>query len=791
MRRKLVFVFPAMIVAFAIGTWCGFRSGPTPTVSAAQKVEVAPKSVAPAKDEYAEKVLPIFAKYCNTCHNDQKRSAGLTLEPYKTAATAKKAKDIWETVKEQIENKQMPPKGKPQPSDEERKIVAAWIDSVAIKIDCGLARDPGRPTIRRLNRNEYNNTIRDLVGVQINPADAFPADDVGYGFDNIGDVLSLPPVLFEKYLTAAEKVLDAAITVSKPVTVQKDSFRPQNVRTTLGPLSKQRTRVALTDNGSAIVSVEFQTEGEYVFRARAYGDKAGTELPKLSIELDKKPVKSFEVDAVEGKPKTFEARTRVTVGRHDVAFSFTNDFYDKDKKLDRNLYIELMEIEGPFNAVAKELPESHRRIFIEKPTSPAGEPAAARKILTHFATRAYRRPVQADEVNRLMRVYQFAADQKEPFEQCVKHALKAVLVSPHFLFRIEKDREPNNPDAVHPITPHELATRLSYFLWSTMPDEELFRLAASGELSKPAVLEAQVRRMLKDPKSKAMSENFAGQWLMLRTLATTVPDKATFRSFDNALRSAMVRETELYFDHILRDDRSILEFIDSDYTFVNGRLAQHYGIPNVTGPDFRKVTLKDRSRGGILTHGSVLTLTSNPTRTSPVKRGKWVLENVLGTPPPPPAPDAPPLPEDAASISTGSVRQRLEKHRASPSCATCHAKMDPLGFGLENFDAVGAYRTQDGKFPVDSSGVLPDGAQFSGPSEMRKVLLGKADLFRKNIAEKMLTFALGRGMEYYDKCAIEDVVKSLKSGNDRFSALVMAVVSSDSFQKRRGSTPMK
>jgi mono/diheme cytochrome c family protein len=794
-RRAVFAAAPALLAAF-VAAWLLFQPSSHPDLAAAPADEPVAKGRSAGKDAFIESVKPVFAKYCLSCHNDKKMSGGMSLEPFSDTASARKSHDLWDKVKEMVANKQMPPKSKPQPSDAERKAIVAWIDSVAIKVDCGLARDPGRPTIRRLNRSEYNNTIRDLVGVDFRPADDFPSDDVGYGFDNIGDVLSMPPILLEKYLAAAEKILDKAIVVPKPIKVSKDTFRPQNVRTTLGPFANQQgKRIALTQNGAAFFQYDFPYEGEYILRARAYGEQAGDELPKLSIEYDRKPVKDHDVEAVEGKAKLYEARVNVTQGRHDVRFAFTNDFEDKDaadpKKRDRNLYIEVMEVEGPFKPVRPEPPLTHRRILFVSAESPADRTAAARQILERFATRAYRRPVKPDEVARLLKLFQFADQAQEPFERSVQHALKAVLVSPQFLFRIERDADPNNPEAIHPVSQHELATRLSYFLWSTMPDEELTRLADQGKLREPGVLSAQVRRMLKDPKSSALTENFAGQWLMLRTLATMTPDKGTYRSFDPSLRSAMVRETELYFDHVMREDRSILEFLDSDYTFVNDRLAQHYGISGVTGSEFKKVTLTDRNRGGLITQASVLTVTSNPTRTSPVKRGKWILENILGTPPPPPPPDVPELEEDSKAVLAGSLRQRMEKHRENASCAVCHAKLDPLGFGLENFDGVGAFRETDGKFKIDPSGELPDGSKFSGPAELRKVLVAKADQFRRALSEKMLTYALGRGLEYYDRCAVDDIMSALKSGDDKFSAMIIAIVQCDPFQKRRGGSGMK
>jgi mono/diheme cytochrome c family protein len=787
-RRAILAALPALVAAPVVA-WLTFHPSSDATVRAAPP-DAVKANPAPPRDPFAESVRPVFTQFCLGCHNDKKVSGGVSLDPYKDTPAARKARDLWETVKEQIETKKMPPKGKPQPTDEQRKQVVAWIDTVATKVDCGLARDPGRPTIRRLNRTEYNNTVRDLVGVDFKPADSFPSDDVGYGFDNIGDVLSMPPILLEKYLAAAEQVLDKAVQVPKPIAVVKDFFRPQNVRTTLGPFAKQDKRVYLSQVGAAIVSYDFLYEGEYVVRARAYGERAGPEMPKLSIVLDRNPVGSHEVDALESKPKTYESRTKIGSGRHEIRFEFANPFEDKagDTKKLRSVSLLVMEIEGPFNPVPKPAPESHRRIFIASPTGPADREAAARKILQAFATKAYRRPTTPDEVERLAKLFKFADQPGESFEAAVKHALKAVLVSPHFLFRIERDQEPNNPDAVHPVNPFELASRLSYFLWSSMPDDELFKLAETNQIRNPGVLDAQVRRMLKHQKSSALVENFAGQWLMLRSVATMVPDKGAYRNFDSALRTAMVRETELYFEHVMREDRSVLEFLDSDYTFVNDRLARHYGIPGSYGREFKKVTLPDRTRGGILTHASILTVTSNPTRTSPVKRGKWILENILGTPPPPPPPDVPMLEEDSKAVLTGSLRQRMEKHRENPGCAVCHAKLDPLGFGLENFDGIGAFRQADGKFQIDAAGELPDGSKFNGPAELRKVLVAKGDLFRRNLAEKMLTYALGRGLEWYDRCTVDDILSHLKNGNDRFSSLILAVIQSEAFQKRRGGS---
>jgi hypothetical protein len=381
-----------------------------------------------------------------------------------------------------------------------------------------------------------------------------------------------------------------------------------------------------------------------------------------------------------------------------------------------------------------------------------------------------------------MKLFDVATKQNEPFHQALKLPMKAVLVSPHFLYRIEED--PKNPNDIRVIGNFELATRLSYFIWSTMPDEELFKLAELGELRRPGVLEAQVKRMLRDPKAKTLAENFAGQWLELRKLKSLSPDLGYFPGWDEQLRNAMVREAEEFFEYVARNDRPILDFLDADYTFVNERLARHYGISGVTGTDFRMVKLPDNRRGGVIPMASTMTITSNPTRTSPVKRGKWILENILGTPPPPPAPDVPELPPTGQL--KGTLRQQMEQHRADPKCAVCHNKLDPLGFGLENFDGIGAWRTQDNKKDIDASGELPGGLKFAGPADLRKVLLGKADQFRACFAEKLLTFALGRGLEYYDKCALDGIVAASKADGDKFSAMVLAIVKSDPFQKRKG-----
>lgn len=632
------------------------RSLRAPTATAAGWLWLAASILLPkafAADSEAEvgyetQVRPLFETYCGDCHGERKRG-GLDLRPYTDAASVVANRKVFESVLQHLEQGLMPPPDRPQPSLDERALLVQWLRGELLAVDC-TRPDPGRVTLRRLNRVEYNHTMRDLTGVDLRPADDFPMDDIGYGFDNIGDVLSLPPVLFEKYLAAAGKVLDAAVVT---------------------------------------------------------GDSPPS--------------------------------------------------------------------------------ETHRRIFFVEPAAPTPEArlAAARAIVGEFARRAYRRPVKADEVEGLLRLYAAAQADGDDFEESVKLALHTVLVSPHFLFREELQPEPGNADAVHPVSEFALASRLSYFLWSTMPDETLFHLAERGGLR--AQLEAQVRRMLTDPRASAVTAHFASQWLQFRTLDVVAPDRREFPGFDDALRTAMQRETELFFETILREDRSVLEFVDADWTFVNERLAQHYGLPDVTGPEFRRVSLKGTSRGGVLTQGSFLTLTSNPTRTSPVKRGKWVLDNLLNTPPPPAPPDVPLLEETRQARLKGTLRQRMEQHRADPLCASCHALMDPIGFGFENFDGIGAWREKDGDHPIDPAGQLARGEMFQGPAELKRILLtARREEFLRCLASKMLTYALGRGLEHYDQCAVDGVVDAMRRDGYRFSSLVRGVVQSPPFQLRRG-----
>ncbi len=640
------------------------------------------------------------------------------------------------------------------------------------------AEDPGRVTARRLNRYEYNNTIRDLLAVDFEPAADFPADDSGYGFDNIGDVLSLSPVLMEKYLAAAEKIARAAIV---PVAIPK----PTAQRHTGADNIPGRVRNVLT------VAHRFPVEGDYEFLINLNGRP---DPAHLLLAVDGRALPEVQVVSAVEDRRSAQLRAHVPMGEHILAarpipdgpHAPDSDFESgKSARPESEPSIGAIEIRGPYNPVTPPPSESYRRIFT---CSRPGERTieCARADLANLASRAYRRPVTRQEVDGLVRFVEMALRQGDGFEQGIQVAVEAILVSPHFLFRIERDRDPTDAQAAHQLTDFELATRLSYFLWSSMPDQQLFHLAAKKKLHNPKTLEAQVRRMLADPKSKALVENFGGQWLQLRNLDTAKPDPDRFPLFTPALRRDMKRETELFFESIIHQDRSILDFLDADYTFLNGRLAAFYGIPRVGGSDFQRVDLSpEYHRGGVLTQASVLTVSSYPNRTSPVIRGKWILENLLNTPPPPPPPNVPNLDEKAIG-SSASLREQLEQHRANPACRGCHARMDPLGFSLENYDAIGRWRTEDGKFPIDADGRLPNGRTFDGALGLKEILLADKPAFTRCLAEKLLTYALGRGLEDYDRTAVQSIVDRTVAAGYKFSALILQIVQSVPFRERRG-----
>ena len=731
------------------------------------------------EDAFKKEIQPILEQYCYDCHGNGKTKGDLALDHYKSVEAIRADRKKWEMVLRNVKSGEMPPEKKPQPSQAQRDLLAKFVEDQVFPID-PKKPDPGRVTIRRLNRAEYNNTVRDLVGVEFRPADDFPVDDVGYGFDNIGDVLSMPPILLEKYLAAADKILSAAIVDSGPILDGPHKRIEAETLPTTADGSKPYGgyAFALNKEGEIYTTNHFDASGEYIIRSRAFGQQAGPEAPKLELRLDGKAIKVFDVHAVEGKSENYDYTLHIEAGDHRLAGAYINNYFRPDG--DRNLLIDYFDIIGPVSI--QPYPETHRRIFFRDP-APSDKDAYAREIIGRFAKRAFRRPVASDEVERLASLYAMARKDGDSFERAVKVALSAVLISPHFVFRGEIQPDPDNPRAVHPVNEFALASRLSYFLWSTMPDDRLFELAEKKALRKN--LDAEVARMLKDPRSRALVDNFADQWLQIRNLASVTPDRKLYNDWDNDLRDSMRKETELFFEHIMRENRSVLELIDANYSFLNEKLANHYGIEGVSGNEFQRVIFKDNKRGGVLTQGSVLTITSNPTRTSPVKRGKWILENIVGAPPPPPPPNVPELKE--ATDVKGSLRHRMEQHRENAMCASCHARMDPIGFGFENYDGVGKWRDMDGEYPVDAAGKLLTGEDFRDAGELKKILVGKKrDEFLECLASKMLTFALGRGMEYYDRPSVDGIVKNLAKDKYRFTALVNGVVKSPAFQLRRG-----
>jgi hypothetical protein len=768
-------------------------------VAFAQEPSKRPENVQDSKGapEFQTSVLPFLAKHCTRCHGGAKPKGGLDLAAIKDESAAKTRKKTWERVREYVEGGLMPPEDRPQPGRDEIGALAQWIKLATKQDQCGRTVDPGRVTIRRLNRAEYNNTIRDLIGVDFRPADDFPSDDVGYGFDNIGDVLSMPPILMEKYLAAAEAISEEAIIVASSKGGQTKTYTSETMGSGGGGSPRDDGTLVLTSESEVSVAHPFPRNGHYVIHIRASGDQAGPDPVKMAVRIDGKDLKTFPVTAPAGKFQDFQFKQNLKGGPRRLSVAFLNDYYspndpDPKKRGDRNLIFESIAVEGPLNLSGDPLPESHRKIVFQTPKSKSDVPTAARAVIERFASRAFRRPVSESEQASLAKLVELAIGQGDSFERGIQLVVQAILVSPDFLFKVELDSRGTKirPRAGVPaggqlIGDFELASRLSYFLWSSMPDDELWKAAVNGSLRSGDVLERQVRRMLHDAKSQALVDNFAGQWLQLRNLKSVNPDRGRFPGFDEPLRQAMIRETELFFGSVMRNDFSILDFLDADFTYLNERLARHYGIKGVQGEQFRRVKLKGRERGGLITQASVLTVTSNPTRTSPVKRGRWVLEQLLGTPPPPPPPNVPTLKDDQKTLTAATLRLQMEQHRSKPSCAVCHSKLDPLGFGLENFDAVGAWRNDDAGAAVDSSGTLPSGESFRGPAELKAILKARSGEFTRCLTEKMLTYALGRGLDDYDRCAVDQIVKSLAANRYKFSALVLGIANSEPFQRRR------
>jgi hypothetical protein len=735
----------------------------------------------------------LIEDHCAGCHNQKSKTAGVSLEGMDYARVGSNA-DLWERVLRKVRTGQMPPPKAPHPEPAAAAAFVSWLEG-SLDRAARLNPNPGRPAVHRLNRAEYSNAVRDLLAMDIKPGLSLPVDDSGYGFDNIGDVLSLSPALLEKYISAARRVSrlavgDVTIKVSEERYQPKRGARNERVSDDLPFLSR----------GGLSFEHYFPLDGEYLLRIKTPGGEGPG-----------------------GAPKTFEHRLLVKAGLRQIGVSIPKEsavpeptvpgprrfgggpgpmappaITPMDLRLDgarikrfevpESINIESLVINGPYQAAGRGETASRARIFVCRPATISEEAPCAKKILSTLARRAFRRPVTEADVDPLFAFYQRGRGTGD-FDAGIQNAIEALLVSPDFLFRAERDPRNTRAGTIYRLGDFDLASRLSFFLWSSIPDDELLALAEKGKLQDNAVLEQQTRRMIADPRSDAFVRNFGGQWLHLRNLETVTPDPDQFPNFDESLRRAFQRETELFFESILREDRSIFELLSADYTYLNQRLAEHYGVKGVYGSQFRRVALHDSNRGGLLGQGSILTVTSYPNRTSVVQRGKWVLENLLGAPPPPPPPDIPDLKPHGKDGRLLSMREQMEMHRANPVCASCHARMDPIGFALENYDGVGKWRTMDAGVTIDASGKLPDGNQFNGPGELKTILLsGHRDEYATTVAEKLLTYALGRGLEASDAPVVRSISREAAKDNYRLTALIRACINSKPFQMRRSPT---
>jgi Protein of unknown function (DUF1592)/Protein of unknown function (DUF1588)/Protein of unknown function (DUF1587)/Protein of unknown function (DUF1585)/Protein of unknown function (DUF1595)/Planctomycete cytochrome C len=749
-------------------------------------------------------------QYCVGCHNERAKTAGLMLDRMDPARVSEHA-EVWEKVVRKLRAGMMPPAGARRP---DRPAIAAFASQLEADLDrnAALKPNPGAPALHRLNRNEYANAIRDLLDLEIDPVTLLPADDSSAGFDNNADALGVSPALMERYLAAASKISrlaigDATIAPSeKTYAVANDLTQNYHVE-----------GLPFGTRGGVLIKHNFPVDGEYGIAVElsrggggVFAGAGNVKGEQLEVSLNARRLKLFDLQG--GAPTEedsaapgLQVRTAINAGLQELGVTFIAKNYapveDTLQPYLRSMFpgavwsvlphVGSVTIKGPYKITGVGDSATRQRIFTCRPASSDKELACAKEIVSTLARRAYRRPVTTQDQETLLSFYQ-AGRNKGSFDEGIEMALRRILASPEFMFRFEREPGTSKPGEPYRIDDVELASRLSFFLWSSIPDDELLKQATLGKLKDPAVLEQQVRRMLADPRSQAFITNFAGQWLYLRNLQSLAPALEEFPDFDDNLRQAFRTETEMFFDSIVRENRNTLDLLTADYTFVNERLARHYGIPNVYGSRFRRVSLgADNPRRGLLGQGSILTATSLATRTSPVLRGKWILENILGAPPPEPPPNVPTLKENVKPTDTSTeavqfptVRQRMEEHRANPVCAGCHKMMDPIGFALENFDGVGQWRTQDGRTPVDPSGQLVDGTKVNGPEQLRAALLNYSEQFLRTVTEKILTYAIGRGLDYNDMPAVRAIVRNAAQDNNRFSALILGVVKSPPFQMK-------
>jgi mono/diheme cytochrome c family protein len=798
----------AVALSLALAS-CKSEPATHPTASAPTTVAPStdkPAEVAARNAEFARIVQPFVEKNCLECHDAQGHEANLNLQAYTDASGVVKDRARWELIFNRLRHGEMPPATQPQPDPDELKAVTHWLAGEFDRQDQLAPPYVGQVAPRRLNRTEYNNTVRDLLGVNFQPADDFPPDDSGYGFDNNGDVLSTSPMLTEKYLKAAEKVARTAVFGVEKLSPTSYTHQPWYIDFD----TTKEVKTVYDETGLSLpyalhVTQQFPVEGDYDLTAILRGFMpVGADPAHLGFWVDGKLIhEGYVTELYDGEMNGLsdKFRAHLTAGEHWLAISFIkiyeglplayggphpNQGTQRIGKSPTEHFVSNLVVTGPFNQVLGPTAESLQKLYGGNPPEGKPDDARARQIVADLAHRAYRRPVTDQEVDELVGFVNQVERDGDSFEEGLCVAIERMLISPNFLFRLETDPPPGLARAVDA---HELATRLSYFLWSSLPDAELLRSADDGQLTEPAVLEAQVRRMIQDPKSFALVENFGGQWLQFRALESHSLERKNFQQYTDYTRMSMQQETENFFAYIMREDRSVLDFIDANYSFLNQRMAEYYGIPGVEGAEFRKVDLPPEShRQGVITQASVLTVSSYANRTSPVIRGKWVLENILNAAPPPPPPNVPSLKEEEIGVST-TMRQQLEAHRANPICASCHARMDPLGFGLENFDAVGAWRDNDGKFPIDASGTLPDGRTFNGPTELTAILMVDKDAFAECISDKLLTYALGRGLTPADQSTVRHIAAQLAANDYHFSSLVLGVVNSPPFLLRAKAEP--
>jgi hypothetical protein len=795
MKRTRALVAIGVVIA---GTVL-FRSAVTPAENSAPATPTARQATF---DQHS--AWQTWKVYCDTCHFGPKARAGVNLETLDLANLDRNGA-LWEKVLRKLRSQEMPPPGAPRPDATTYDALVKAIDGERDRL-ADVRPNPGRPTLHRLNRAEYANAIRDLLALEVDIVDLLPTDDAGYGFDNIGDVLTVSPSLLERYLLAAGKISRQAVGDTKMPPAYQTYAIPHALRQD----DRMSEVMPVGSRGGTAIDHRFPVDGEYEIsvglqRGRAEEVLGTGRERKLDLRLDDQRLELFTIAAggrranintptgVVDPDANLKVRLPVKAGTHTLVATFQKDTVIQEGILFRpradaiQAHFEgvgSISVSGPFNAQGPGATPSRDKIFVCRPAERAEQQACAEKIIAGLARHAYRRPIAADDLPQLVALYKQGAE-TGGFEAGVRLALQKILVSPEFLFRVELDPVGAPAGSVHRVSDIELASRLSFFLWSSIPDEELLAVAERGGLSDPSMMERQVRRMLADPRSRSLVKNFVGQWLFLRNIPGMQPDVTAFNYFDDNLREALSKETELVVENEMRDDRSVVNLLKTDYTFVNQRLAEHYGIQDIYGNEFRRIAVTDSKRQGLLGHASLMAVTSYPNRTAPTIRGKWVLEQLLGTPPPPPPANVPALKEEAGG-KVLTMRARMEEHRTSPQCAVCHRIMDPIGFALENFDGLGKWRdayvdSNDGA--IDSSGVLPDGTPFDGPVGLRDILVGKKrDVFVENFTERLLTYALGRGVEEYDRPIIRKIAREAAPDDHRWSSIIFSIVKSKPFQ---------